>query len=32
MTPGNYSIEVVYRGEETTDYVTEASLFIQTFN
>ena len=32
MAPGNHSIEVVYRGDYTTDYVFDASLFIQTFN
>ena len=31
MTPGSYSITVAYRGEATTDRVTDASLFIQTF-
>jgi len=32
MTSGNYSIEIVYRGDSTTDSARDFSLFVQTFN
>jgi hypothetical protein len=32
MTPGDHTIEVLYRGDSTSDSVREYSLFVQTFN
>jgi len=32
MTPGDHTIEVLYRGDSTADSVLETSLFVQTFN
>ena len=32
MTAGNYTVEIVYRGDSTTDSTREFSLFVQTFN
>jgi hypothetical protein len=32
MTAGNHTIEMLYRGDSTSDSVSEGSLFIQTFN
>lgn len=32
MTSGTHTVTVVYKGDHTTDYITDRSLFVQTFN
>lgn len=32
MTPGDHTIEMLYRGDSTADSIREFSLFVQTFN